>query len=248
MRFSVCLSTFNKAPYLDRTLRSIATQAADGLDDGRGEVIVVDDGSTDGTEAMMDDLSGKWSWLRYIRLGEAVGRWRNPCVARNIGYQAARGEVVIAQSDDVMHVGNVLEVLGLRGPADGTFTIATVYNYEVSTGRQLMVYTGIVYPRKLFFLGSVLRKHIYEIGGNCEDFANGPDAEDDWFGDCLTKGLGLMVIHDPGVIGHHQNHTRTQYRDFVEQCKANHALLATKRARGVYVANGGPWPFPGPTQ
>ena len=66
-------------------------QALDALDYPDYEVIVVDDGSTDGTAA----IAGEFGWARLIRT-ENGGLSR----ARNVGLDAARGEIVAYLDDD----------------------------------------------------------------------------------------------------------------------------------------------------
>ena len=49
---SVCMATYNGERYLRRQVESILSQLADG-----DELIVSDDGSTDGTPALLESLA-----------------------------------------------------------------------------------------------------------------------------------------------------------------------------------------------
>lgn len=92
MRCSVIMPTFNRLPTLRRVLRAWDQQTA-AVD---FEVVVVDDGSTDGTE----DWLASWRPKSY--------RWRfagqpnaGPAAARNQALAMARGEVVLFTGDDI---------------------------------------------------------------------------------------------------------------------------------------------------
>ncbi|HUP91362.1 MAG TPA: glycosyltransferase family 2 protein [Solimonas sp.] len=86
---SVILPTFNRAGTLPRALASVLAQSV-----GELELIVVDDGSTDGTAQLMAGIRDPR--VRY------VPRERNggPAATRNSGIELARGEFVAFQDSD----------------------------------------------------------------------------------------------------------------------------------------------------
>jgi glycosyltransferase involved in cell wall biosynthesis len=86
---SAAITTYNRARFLPEAIESVLAQTADDL-----EVIVVDDGSTDETESVVEPFRGR---IRYIRQ-ENRGR----SAARNAAVAAAEGEfVAFCDSDDV---------------------------------------------------------------------------------------------------------------------------------------------------
>ncbi|MGW2641352.1 glycosyltransferase family 2 protein [Streptomyces sp. NPDC001348] len=95
---SVIIAAYNAMPYLTRCITSVAEQTI-GRD--RLEVIVVDDGSTDGTGDELERLSGVYpGLLRVIRQENSGG----PSAPRNVGLEHARGEFVFfLDADD--HLG-----------------------------------------------------------------------------------------------------------------------------------------------
>ncbi len=227
--YSVVMSTYNKDPILRQVLHSINRQDLTGHD---GEIIIVDDGSTDNTInvcAMKTSLP-----LRYVRLDDAVGIDRNPSVARNVGYRMAVGDVIIAQSDDVVHQTVDAVVRLVNDLEDGNFVIATVYNYH--DGARRMLYTGEANRRPYFFLGSLTRRDLFAVGGNDEDFKSA-GYDDNWFADCLMRGRGLSPVYHPGIVANHIHHDRSDQAP----AEASVAVYEAKVARGIFVSSGGPW-------
>jgi glycosyltransferase involved in cell wall biosynthesis len=95
---SVIIPTFNRAGLLTQAIDSALGQAYGAL-----EVLVIDDGSTDGTEAALRARYGQEPRLRYLRQqNEGVS------AARNRGLTESRGELVaFLDSDDVWLPGKL---------------------------------------------------------------------------------------------------------------------------------------------
>ncbi|MFQ6130817.1 MAG: glycosyltransferase family 2 protein [Armatimonadota bacterium] len=91
-RYSVVISTYNQRDLLLRVLRAINAQDAPEL---LHEVIVVDDGSSDGTVAALGELELSCP-LRVLQT-QRVG----PAGARNVGAQVASGEYLLFLDHDV---------------------------------------------------------------------------------------------------------------------------------------------------
>jgi glycosyltransferase involved in cell wall biosynthesis len=121
----------NAERHLAACLRALAEQAPF---DGRHEVIVADDGSTDGSPALAGGLDG-------VRLVRAEGR--GAYAARNTAIAAAKGEILAftdadcAPEPDWLHtlVGeledpSVAVVLGARVPAGTSPALALVEAYD----------------------------------------------------------------------------------------------------------------------
>lgn len=228
MKCSIALATHNKDTYLAKTLSSIRNQIVPF----QYEIVVVSDGSTDNTLGVCRAFKVE----TYIELKNT--RYRNPSVARNAAYRLCKGEIIIAQSDEVIHhTADTIEKL-CYDLKDGEFHIATVYNYK--DGKRQQIYTGIKNQRPFFFLGSLWRKDLYAVGGNDEEFVE-PGYDDDFFAHCLLNGLKLGVKYRGDVVGYHQDHPRpTNLGDMV---KVSRELFQKKVAEGQVVASGGSWKF-----
>lgn len=221
MKCSIMLPCFNKGYCIERVLNSIFVQKDIGFD---YEVIVVDDGPDDGTK----DICAKFD-VQYIKTGNE--KYRNPCFAKNIGYKAAKGEVFILQSADVVHKGEVIKPLMRIEPK--TFNVATVYNTQVDE-TPIEVFTGVDRKRPIFFLGSLLAQNVIDVGGESEDFTE-PSWEDVWFSDCLIHGLGLSPVYRTDVIGNHLTHWRPPDLGAIESRMIR--VYLNKVRNGVYFNN-----------
>ena len=109
---SVVLPTFNRATSLPRAMSSVLAQTYADL-----ELIVVDDGSTDDTPAVVGAAGD--ARIRYIRLEARSGAAR----ARNAGIRVARGDLIAFQDSDDEWLPDKLDAqVGLlleAGPAVG---------------------------------------------------------------------------------------------------------------------------------
>lgn len=96
MRLSAIIPVYNVAPYLRRCLDSVRA-AVDRLGDGSAvEMICVDDGSTDGSSAILDEYVKRDSRIRVVRQDN-----QGLSAARNAGLDLAQGEwIAFIDSDD----------------------------------------------------------------------------------------------------------------------------------------------------
>lgn len=90
---TVVVPVHDVAPYLDECVASIAAQSHGGL-----EIILVDDGSSDGSEAICEEWAAKDDRIRVIHQPQ-----QGSSVARNAGIESARGEyLTFVDSDDLL--------------------------------------------------------------------------------------------------------------------------------------------------
>jgi len=95
---------YNTEPYVLRCLQSIADQ---GLDPSQYEVIVIDDGSTDGSRAVIDAFAGEHASVRIFSQANA-----GVSAARNLALDNARGRYVqFVDSDDYLLPGKMCQIV-----------------------------------------------------------------------------------------------------------------------------------------
>jgi GalNAc5-diNAcBac-PP-undecaprenol beta-1,3-glucosyltransferase len=125
MTVSVIVITYNRASTLDRALRSILGQTFTDLD-----VIVVDDGSTDGTQGLMQGISD--SRVRTLR----HERHRGITAARNTGLDAIRGEwFTFVDSDDEIVPEAIGVLMGVLDTVNPSLTEIECNCVDAATGK-----------------------------------------------------------------------------------------------------------------
>ncbi|MCR4787648.1 MAG: glycosyltransferase [Lachnospiraceae bacterium] len=94
MELSVIIPVHNGENYIRRCLKSVRTAVKD-LD---AEIIVINDGSSDGTGAILEDIVSKCNNIRVVPLDD-----RGVSCARNTGIKEARGEFIsFVDADDIV--------------------------------------------------------------------------------------------------------------------------------------------------
>ena len=91
-KFSVVMPVYNSAAYVGQAIESVIHQRA-----GDWELILVDDGSTDGSESLVDEYAARDARITAVHQPNA-----GPAAARNAGLARCRGEwMTYIDSDDV---------------------------------------------------------------------------------------------------------------------------------------------------
>lgn len=170
-RVSVLIPLFNRAKYIEETLNSALSQDYDNF-----EIIVVDDGSTDGGDCLVESFvaSGKVRLIRHpggANLGQSV--------SLNLALSLATGEyVAILDSDDVFlpgklrHQVNYLSAhpdvglvygmgLGIDAKGKEIYKILSERHSEANDPNNILLDCYFHLP-----VGSLVRKSVYDqVGG-----------------------------------------------------------------------------------
>ena len=97
MFVSVVIPTYNRRPILEKCLLALEQQQTSGTPVERYEVVVVDDGSTDGTPTWLRQNTERFA---HVRLIEQVHG--GPAEGRNRGVEHARGDVIVFIDSDLV--------------------------------------------------------------------------------------------------------------------------------------------------
>jgi glycosyltransferase involved in cell wall biosynthesis len=207
MKISVVTPTHNKEALLRRTLASLETQdvGADAF-----EVVVVDDGSSDGTAAFLAGHRPPYP-LKTVRVEDNRGR----AAARNRGVERAEGDVVVFLDDDMELVPGFLrahrdlhesgeKVAGVGNVVNHPeITLAPIDRYMSTRGAQKIGARGAL-PWKFFSTNnsSVKREDLNAVGGFDENFVHYgfEDLELAWRLE-RERGLGFRFV--PGARSLH---------------------------------------------
>jgi glycosyltransferase involved in cell wall biosynthesis len=103
MRISVVIPTFNRERLLPAAITALANQT---LSAGvTYEVIFVNNGSTDGTDALLEDACRRFpQTIRGIHIPPTGG----PSAPRNVGIRAAEGDAIVILDDDVLPASDLV--------------------------------------------------------------------------------------------------------------------------------------------
>ncbi len=117
---TVVIPAYNAAAYMASTLISVTGQTHSNL-----EIIVVDDGSTDETAAIVSGFAERDSRIRLLQQQNS-----GLSAARNLGVRAARGEYIAnIDADDVWRSKNVERQLAAIG--DAPFEARVAYGWSL---------------------------------------------------------------------------------------------------------------------
>lgn len=110
IKVSVILPVYNVEPYLRQCLDSLCCQTLQEI-----EMVIVDDGSTDGSEAICDEYAAAYSNIVVIHKEN-----KGVSSARNVGIQAANGTYVSFVDPDDYVLPTMMEKLAERLETDNS--------------------------------------------------------------------------------------------------------------------------------
>jgi GT2 family glycosyltransferase len=199
---SVILCTYNRVRLLERALRSLARQT---VTSEQFEIVVVDDGSTDGTSELCHRAARSLSNLKYFSMGKNLGL----AAAGNRGIRSAGGELLlfidddcIAQEDWVKHLAASLEQHPIvAGAIQSPVSNYIKFCYNISQFHPFMKRRTEGWARSIAGANMGIRRSVVEELGGFDEMSQVPDMEF-LFRARLQEHLAhfapkAVVIHDP---------------------------------------------------
>lgn len=199
MRLSIVIPTYNELNMLLDCLKSLERQ-----DISNFEVVVVDDGSIDGTIKLASDFRPKNYTLEILKQNH-----KGPGAARNLGSNKAKGDILVFVDADMTFdkdfLKNLIKLIE-EGKVKGTFSKEEyVANWENTWSRCWNINEGWEerkrhpkdYPDKQKVFRAILKSEFDRVEG-----FNPGGYNDDW---SLSDKLGYLAINAPNAKFYHKN-------------------------------------------
>ena len=203
--FSIVVPTYNRLPLLKRTVESLFK-----IEYPSFEIIVVSDGSTDGTHEYVSSLSetGKIVFLQQQNQG--------PAMARNLGIDHAKGDCIAFTDDDCIVPADWLTKFserfaqsgasGIGGSSrtgDSSNIFAVANDLIVNFFKEALNFRpGMATPFLTSNNAAYTKSSLEKIGGFHEDFKRGAEERDLNF---RLACAGEKLIYDPEIVIDHYN-------------------------------------------
>jgi glycosyltransferase involved in cell wall biosynthesis len=192
---SVVIPTYNRLDILTKCLRAMEDQRWQG----KYEVIVVDDGSTDGTVEFLTAQP-----FAHVRL--FTQEHGGPAAARNLGIAQAQGDTIIFIDSDLVVTPVFLEVHATtlaQHEGERVFTYGRVVNTSNFDHPESEPFKITDFSAAYFATGNVaIAKHWLQKAGPFDEAFSLYGWEDLELGVRLKK-LGLRLIKCPEAVGYH---------------------------------------------
>lgn len=218
MKYSLIIATYNRLDELRELFSSLDRVEFDPV---AFEIVIVDDGSSDGTEEFIKSLDTPYS-IQYLKQSN-----QGPGAARNLGMTRAKGDYFIFIDSDVLLPENYLEEIdryvtshnvdAFGGPDDSHPSFSDflkAVNYSMTsflgTGGTRGSRSSITkfYPRS-FNMG--IHRRVYEKIGGMGGLRHGQDM--DFSARIYSEGFSVHLIPD-AVVFHKR---RTSFWRFFKQ-------------------------------
>ena len=236
-RLSVIIPTWNRHDLALACLRSLAEQTFQNI-----EIILVDDGSTDGTREI---VAREFPNVRVVRLPENQGF----CKAVNAGLRQATGDLVLLLNNDMTLKADFLEQLVAAADAsdaavfaplvlwrDDPTTIYSAGDLQRANGRPESIgfrqpREGFSFPKQIFGVSAgagLYRREVFDRVGVLDDRFIAYFEDSDLSFRARLAGYRAQFV--PSAVAYHIGSASITGREWwrTRQCYRNHALLLLK--------------------
>jgi glycosyltransferase involved in cell wall biosynthesis len=230
---SVIIPTYNREKVLAKALEAYLVHTSPQQ---IHELLVVDDGSTDGTESMVSEFGRRSPFpIRYFRQPN-----RGPGTARNLGIREARSNVILLTDSDIIPehdlVAEHLEWHKRNPQIEAAVLGYVTWSPEIEATpfmrwygedgalfryRSLRGRTGEVGCHFFYTCNLSLKTEFLRTRGQFDEDFKGAGYEDLELGYRLNK-LGMKLLYNSAAIGYHY-----QRFSFEEACRKTRANVAS---------------------
>ncbi len=139
MKLSVVIPLLNEEPHLERTLDVIRRELA--MFEGDYELVLIDDGSSDGTWKLLQASVNAFGDGRAIRLSRRFGKELALCA----GLERARGDAVVVMDGDLQHPPRLIPEMVRCWEEEGFDVVEGVKQHRGEESRSYRAQTGLYY-------------------------------------------------------------------------------------------------------
>ncbi len=130
---SVVLPAYNEAERLPHAVAETAAAMKDISNDF--EIIIAEDGCTDGTDRVAEQLANQYDYVHHLHFNERQGRGR----ALNNAFESAKGKIFVYidvdLATDMKHLGELIDYIRKE-------------NYDIATGSRMLPESDVKRPLK----------------------------------------------------------------------------------------------------
>lgn len=177
LKLSIIIPVYNSEKFLTKCLESVCNQ---DLPYSEYEIIIINDGSSDGSAKIIEDFQGKYSNVIGIKQEN-----KGVSAARNAGLALAKGDyVTFVDSDDFIKPHSLRNIINYieKHQLDvlyGKIEVLTIHEehlyYFPETGKEGSVKSGVEHSRRTF-PATFYKKDLIENLQFCEKISIGEDS------------------------------------------------------------------------
>jgi GT2 family glycosyltransferase len=192
-KISIVSPYFNRKPELIKTLKVMRKSSVKDF-----EYILIDDASSD--EHRIEDLVVEFPFIKLTRINPNEKKHINPCIPFNMGIAKANGDIIILQSPECLHVGDVIDY-ALNNTKQNQYVVFPCFSLSPKSSSVL---NTVDFNMENNLLNETLIKR---VGGLTDFSAEGPAGRNNsWFSHptyrkCLYNFLVALTVVDLHDLG-----------------------------------------------